>query len=287
MDHDHEIVGIVTSNASPEYEHKVTDFSEYACRFNIPFHKTTSLSSIASEISSYEADIAVSVNFPVVISQAFIDIFPLGILNAHGGDLPRYRGNACQAWAILNGEERIGLCIHKMIGRELDSGDIIARDYLLIDHTTKVTHICEWMLLQTPELMLKALKLLSADPTYVLEQQSKNSKHALRCYPRRPEDGLINWAVPAIDVLRLINASNKPYSGAFCFFEGDKIVIWDAQINADEEVFCAVPGQVVKIDDGSVIIACGIGKIEVFEVEYQGFSGNPRKVITSIRQRLT
>ena len=38
----------------------------------------------------------------------------------------RYRGNACQAWAILNGE-KISLCIHKMIGGELDSGDIITR----------------------------------------------------------------------------------------------------------------------------------------------------------------
>ena len=38
--------------------------------------------------------------------EEVIDFFELGILNAHGGDLPRYRGNACQAWAIINGEER-------------------------------------------------------------------------------------------------------------------------------------------------------------------------------------
>ena len=30
----------------------------------------------------------------------------VGILNAHGGDLSKYRGNACQAWAILNGEKK-------------------------------------------------------------------------------------------------------------------------------------------------------------------------------------
>ena len=58
--------------------------------------------------------------------------------NAHGGDLPRYRGNACQAWAIINGENKIGLCIHKMIGGELDISDIIARDFLKIDLGTKL-----------------------------------------------------------------------------------------------------------------------------------------------------
>ena len=52
----------------------------------------------------------------------------LSILNAHGGTLPRYQSNACQAWAILNSEERAGLYIHKMMSAELDCGDIVARD---------------------------------------------------------------------------------------------------------------------------------------------------------------
>lgn len=68
-----------------------------------------------------------SLNYSSIISQKVIDLFPLGILNAHGGDLPKYRGNACQAWAILNGETKIGLCIHSMIGGEVDNGNIIDR----------------------------------------------------------------------------------------------------------------------------------------------------------------
>ena len=72
------------------------------------------------------------------IPNKIINYFNYGILNAHGGDLPRYRGNACQAWAILNGENKIGLCIHKMVGGELDSGDIISRDYLDIGENTKI-----------------------------------------------------------------------------------------------------------------------------------------------------
>ena len=38
------------------------------------------------------ADIGISVNHPGVIPQEVIDLFPLGILNALGGDLPKYRG---------------------------------------------------------------------------------------------------------------------------------------------------------------------------------------------------
>jgi len=118
--------------------------------------------------------------FPSLLSNCF----PLGILNAHGGDLTRYRGNACQAWAILNGEERIGLCVHKMQGGELDSGDIITRDYLPIDYTTKITKVWDWMTERVPILMLEAVEQLSKDSSYVLEQQSADPQDALRCYPR-------------------------------------------------------------------------------------------------------
>jgi len=216
-----------------------------------------------------------------------IDLFPLGVLNAHGGDLPRYRGNACQAWAILNGEERIRLCIHRMIGGELDSGHIIARDYLAIDQTTKVTRVWEWMSVRTPKLMLEAMQMLDADPDYVLEQQSKDPKQALRCYPRKPEDGRIDWTKPAIDVLRLIKASNKPYAGAFCDFEGEKLTIWHAEVVTDHEVFCAVPGQITKIGDGFVEVACGLEKLRVFSVEYQDDTSVPNLFVQPIRKRFT
>lgn len=281
----HQIVCILTAKEAPEYTRTAADFRALADTWQIPFAQGGRISEHADFLRAAQADIAVSMNYTGVVPQPVIDLFPLGVLNSHGGDLPRYRGNACQAWAILNGEERIGLCIHKMIGGELDSGDIIARDYLAIDQTTKVTRVWEWMSLRTPELMLEAVQILDANPDYVLEQQSKDPKQALRCYPRKPEDGRIDWSKPAIDVLRLINASNKPYAGAFCDFEGEKMIIWDAELVADDEVFCAVPGQVTKVADGFIEVACGMGKIRVLSVEYQGQVSLATLVIQSIRKR--
>ena len=141
---------------------------------------------------------------------------------------------------ILNGETRIGLCIHRMIGGELDSGDIIARDYLNIDETTKVTRAWEWLNERIPALFLDAIKSLSIDQDYILEKQSKQTSDAHRCYPRRPEDGRIDWQQSALRILRLINASNKPYAGAFCDYEGLHFVIWTAEIVNDYENFSAV-----------------------------------------------
>ena len=282
----HEIALIVTAKEAPEYTKTAEDFEALAKNLNVPFMKTSKIHEIKPVVTTLEPiEIAISINYTGIIPQEIIDLFPQGILNAHGGDLPRYRGNACQAWAILNGEDRIGLCVHKMVGGELDSGDIIARDYLPIDHNTKVTQAWDWMVRQIPELMQDALHKLSQDPHFVLETQSRDPKHALRCYPRRPEDGQIDWHKSNIEILRLINACNRPYAGAFCLFDSKKVIIWDAEL-AQEENFLAVPGQVTTIGDGYVEVAAGNGKLRINEMEVEGnLVTTPDKIIRSIRHR--
>src|SRR5690242_5379814 len=90
----HEIVAIVTSNEAPEYKRTASDFEDLAKQYGVPFFKTAKV----ENVGKIPADIGVSINYPEIISQSFIDRFRLGILNGHGGDLPRYRGNACHGW---------------------------------------------------------------------------------------------------------------------------------------------------------------------------------------------
>ncbi len=286
IEHGHRIVCVITAKEAPEYLSTREDFARLAEELGVPFSSTPRITEQQRILENSQADIAVSTNYVGIIPARITDLFPCGILNAHGGDLPRYRGNACLAWAILNGEERIGLGIHKMIGGELDSGDIIARDYLPIDYNTKVTQAWDWVRERVPTLMLEAVELLSGDPSYVLEHQSKDPADALRCYPRRPEDGRIDWQQPALNVLRLINASNKPYAGAFCEFEGKKMIIWDAELVDDNENFCAIPGQITLVGNGFVEVACRNEKLRIKEIEIGTQLSSPDLHIKSIRKRL-
>lgn len=285
----HEVVLIITAKEAPEYTKTSADFRALAETWGIPFFHAPRIDEIDEEAfeairDMLQVDIGISLNYTGVIPQTLIDLFPLGVLNAHGGDLPRYRGNACQAWAIINGEERVGLCIHRMIGGELDSGDIVVRDYFPLSFSTKVTAVYQWMSERIPDLFSEALQRLGEDPHYVLENQSKDPKKALRCYPRKPEDGRIDWSKSAIEILRLINACNKPYAGAFCDFEGQKLIIWDAELAAAEN-FLAIPGQITLIGDGFVEVATGAGKLRVKEVEASSGERMPNQVVRSIRQR--
>lgn len=283
----HEIVCLLTAKEAPEYVRTASDFELLAKQLKVPFAQGVPITTHINFLQQCQADIAVSINYTGIIPQNVIDIFPLGILNAHGGDLPRYRGNACQAWAIINGESRIGLCIHRMIGGELDSGDVVARSYLPIDQNTKVTAAWNWMAIATPSLMLEAVNLLAKDSNYVLERQSADPKNALRCYPRKPGDGRINWHQSALNILRLINACNKPFTGAFCEFEEQRMIVWDAELVEDGEIFLAIPGQITAIAPEFVDVATGDGKLRLRLVEVDGVKFRPATLVRSLRIRLS
>lgn len=283
----HEIAAIVTSKEAPEYKATANDFRAFARELAVPFFQTSRVSEFTAALKDLPPmDLGVSMNYTAILTQEVLDIFRLGVLNAHGGDLPRYRGNACQAWAILNGEDRVGLCIHRMIGGEVDAGDIIVREYFPIHIETKVTEILAWIYARTPILFSQALTRLQDNPSYVLARNEVCDPSGFRCYPRRPEDGRIDWHQDNSTVLRLINACNKPYAGAFCELEGSKLVIWDACLGPEERI-CAIPGQILRIEQDSIDVACMKGVLRIRHIEFEGKILPPAQIVRSIRQRLT
>lgn len=284
----HEIALVITSKEAPEYLVGTSDFEAFAAAHEAPFIRTARIGETRDRIRALPPiDVAVSVNYAGVIPADIIDLFRLGILNAHGGDLPRYRGNACQAWAILNGEPHIGLCVHSMVGGELDSGDIIAYDQIELTPSTGITDVWAWLKARIPGLFVEALTALRADPAYRLRAQADDPRPPLRCYPRRPEDGRIDWSKPAAMIFRLILASGRPYAGAFCRLEGETLTVWSAGPVNDGEQFLAIPGQITAIGPGWVHVATGSGKIALTSVGLGGRNATPDCFISSLRTRLS
>lgn len=284
----HEITAIVSPPETEDYTKKSKHFRDFAKSRSIPFSKEARMDELSGFVQTGNPEIAVSINYPLVISSEVIETFPLGILNVHGGDLPRYRGNACQAWAILNGENEIGLCVHKMEADRLDSRDIISRDYLPISLSTSITTVHEWIVTRSPSLVKEALSRLGENPLFILEKQSESAKVPLRCFPRRPEDGRIDWAKSARDVVRLIKASSKPYRGAFCFLDNTEVTVWDAELEDFPSEFMTVPGQVLSVGTDFLSVACGIDSVRLTNWEFSAANElSQSRVAKSTRQRFS
>ena len=172
--------------------------------------------------------------------------FEYGIINAHAGDLPRYRGNACPNWAIINNESNVGLCLHLMEANSLDSGPILMKKYYKLTQHTYIGDIYEWMGTMILSCLVTLSIIFKIQKGLELQQQSLHPGDWLRCYPRRPEDSKIDWQRDA-DYISFIRASSHPFQGAFTFLEGQqRLTVWRADIFQHTGEFLACPVKFFK-----------------------------------------
>ncbi len=263
----HDCVAIATAAPAAEYLRGPDDFRRLADRLGCAFVDAGSrLDARARDaFERSQAEVAISVNWPVVLPGDVRALFPLGVLNAHAGDLPRYRGNACPNWAILQGESTVVVSVHAMVD-EIDAGPVLLRRACPLDDHTYIGDVYAFLERAVPELFVEALALLvvgSAD----WQPQPRDPALALRCFSRRPEDGLIDWERPAVELARLVRASAEPLAGAFAFLDGSRITVWRA--HAEPAVgLLGVPGQVTEVrpsGEAAVLTRDGLLVLEIVE----------------------
>jgi len=283
----HDISVVYTSRSEDYYDAKESDFRSLAERFGAAFFNDTKINEQANVFLDHGCDIAVSINCLNILNKPLLGAFKFGVLNAHAGDLPRYRGNACPNWAILNGEKKIALTVHQMV-EELDAGPVLLKKYMGLDDRTYIGDIYAWIEDAVPGAMAEAVEGLVTGKL-TPEPQTAGPAAALRCYPRRPEDSRLDWDWPEDRIMRLIRASSRPFCGAYTSLEGNrKVTIWKAEPYKHPGPYLAMPGQVCLSDNGFPIIACGDGMIRLTDFDVEGVeTGDASKVVlSSLRNRL-
>jgi UDP-4-amino-4-deoxy-L-arabinose formyltransferase/UDP-glucuronic acid dehydrogenase (UDP-4-keto-hexauronic acid decarboxylating) len=78
-----------------------------------------------SEVEALGPDFILSFQAAQILRPPLIATGSMGALNLHFGPLPRYRGVAPVAWAIINGEVETGVTLHR-IEPGIDSGAVVA-----------------------------------------------------------------------------------------------------------------------------------------------------------------
>jgi len=282
----HELVFVMTRKAEDFYAANEVEFRAFSRDRGATFIESRHLFEARDQIVALQADVVLSVNWPNLVSKEEIDMFPLGILNAHAGDLPRYRGNACPNWAILNFENQIGLTIHKMTS-DLDAGPYIRKSFFPIDTDTYITDVYNWLESEVPKLFMEAL---GAIPHERFTEQG-NHVVPLRTFPRLPRDSRINWGESARNVLALIRASSRPFPGAYCFLNGgnETLRIFRASEFRPKYEFLAIPGTLCEVHEGNPVVATATGLIVLEDFAFDGLPQSESKtaILRSMRNRLT
>ena len=285
----HQVVLIGTSAAAPEYSADEDDFAQLADDLGCPYFSSAGINRerYVRVARDSGAEVAISVNWQTMIGNTMLDVFEHGVINAHCGDLPRFRGNATPNWAILIGEKKIVLTLHRMAS-DLDSGPILSQLEYPLGDDTYIGDIYRFMSENIPTMFADLLDCL-ASGTVIPRRQSTDNAVSLRCFPRLPRDGEIDWQQPAEELTRLVRASSDPFPGAYTYIGTERISILRAHPESLLYPYLGVAGQVVEIrsDSGEVAVLTQQGTLVLEEISTSS-AGRvlPSNLISSTRVRL-
>jgi methionyl-tRNA formyltransferase len=157
-------------------------------------------------------DLLVVAAYGQILSNDVLGVPPLGGINVHGSLLPKYRGAAPVAWAILRGETRTGVTIIRMT-TGLDAGDMLAQESIDIGPDETAGELEARLAPLGARLALEVIDRMQQGPVAGVKQDQAQVTKAPKL---KKEDGLIDWAQPAEQVVRQIRAM-QPWPTAYTF----------------------------------------------------------------------
>lgn len=207
------------------------------------------------------ADLYIVVAFGQILPQSLLDIPPLGCINVHASLLPKYRGAAPIHRVLMNGEEKTGIAIQKMV-KQLDAGDVIASSEIEITPEMTFGELEKALCDLSKPLLLSVIALYKKGIPPAVPQDHNAATYAAKV---EPEEGKIDWSLPA-PVLHNLIRSFSPRPGAWCWFElnGEKKRLKIFRTRVVEKR--GSPGEISLENE----VFCGDGALHLIEVQPEG-----------------
>jgi len=242
------VVGVVTQPDRPsgrgQQKHE-TPVHRVAEEHRIPLLAPEKLrgEEFLAALGSWRPDLIVVVAYGRILPAPVLALPPQGCLNVHYSLLPKYRGAAPAAWAIMNGEAETGVTTMKLVAK-MDAGPVLLQEAipLLPDDTAaslqqRLTPVGAKLLLET----VRKLKESSVQPK---DQEEEEATYAPMI---KKEDGSIHWTEPAAAIERRVRALS-PWPSAYTQWKGKLLKVHRAAVVEAEEK--GTPGEIVRAEGG-------------------------------------
>jgi len=257
------VIGLITHRDNPDEKIWFKTPAAAAREHGIPVFIPDSPNSPEwiEKIRDMKPDLILSVYYRHMISPEILAIPRLGAFNMHGSLLPSYRGRAPINWAVLHGESRIGMTLHRMVKRA-DAGALVDQEGVEIAPMDTAEQAFRKVMPCAVAVLARQIDhLLAGTATETPQDESKSSYYG----GRKPEDGRIDWSRPSLEIFNLIRAVTDPYPGAFTECDGAKLMVWWA---ASAPAWSGRPGEVLSLDP--FIVATGDGALQLTRTEWRG-----------------
>lgn len=186
-------------------------------------------------------------------------------VNLHGSLLPRWRGAAPVARAILAGDRVTGVTTIRM-DAGVDTGEILLQREVAIEPRDTAADL-EARLARAGGPLLEATLRRLEDGTLDGRQQPREG--ATRAPRLGVEEARLDWSLEAGELDRRVRAFN-PWPGAWSLLERKRVKIWRARPIEEGGAGHAPAGAVVRAAEDAVRVACGRGFLDLDEVQFPG-----------------
>jgi len=184
------------------------------------------------------------------------------ILATHDSLLPRYRGFAPLASALINGESEVGVTV-MLAAEEVDAGDIVYQEKVKVNPADTIATLTKKVIPLFTRGVTESLRKLVKGTLMGTPQDHSKSTYSVW----RDEDDLwIDWNESAEFIERMVRALGPPYMGARTRMRDEIVVIHSARILPDFPFEIRQPGKVWTLSQvGAPVVLCGRGMLLIQE----------------------
>jgi methionyl-tRNA formyltransferase len=261
------VLGLITHEDNPNEKIWFKTPALAARERNVPVYTPASVNTPEwiERLAALKPDLILSVYYRNMISTKVLALAPLGAFNMHGSLLPRFRGRAPINWAILHGEPRIGMTLHRMV-KAPDAGNIVDQEGVDLDPRDTAEQAFRKVMPCARKVLARQIDALLAGKAHETPQDESKASYF---GGRKPEDGRIDWSQSSLRIFNLIRAVTDPYPGAFTDHDGARLMVWWAEPDSPAcRRLRGRPGEVLSLSP--LVIATGDGSLELTRTEWRG-----------------
>lgn len=222
-------------------------------------------------IELMKPDFIVVAAYGKILPQRVLSAAKTDCINVHASCLPKYRGAAPIAWALINGETETGVAIMKMV-QKLDAGPVYCSAKMKIEEDDTTGSLTEKLAELGGQLLIQAIPKITAGE---ISPTPQDDSKATMAPSLKKEDGRIDWRKKSIAVHNRIRGVN-PWPGAYTFvnpehgrrIDNKLLKIYHSRVLAERPANAA--GEVYFLNEEGIHVACGEGAILLTEVQLEG-----------------
>jgi len=221
-------------------------------------------------IAAARPDLLVVAAYGQILPRELLELPPRGAINVHASLLPRWRGAAPIAHAILAGDQVTGVTI-MLMDELLDHGPILAQRETPIGPDEDAAGLGKRLATMGAELLAGVLDRID-------ELQPREQDHArARAAPRlKREDGELQWSLPAAEIDRRVRAF-QPWPGVTLPLGGGRVKVLQGRSAAGG----GRPGEVLRRQPEGLVVAAGEGAYRLEVVQLPGRRPMPARQLAA------